>query len=389
MKRHLIHFFGIALLVFGIIGACSRSFPAAEAPAIAETGTPSPSTPVSAVPAPPAGTLTRPILSDPSGHTFSIRYMDVGQADAALVECDGHYMLIDGGNTADSSRLYATLNSEGVAHLDYIVNSHPHEDHVGGLAGALNACTVDHVLCPVSSYDSMAFDNFKKYTEAQGKSIDIPAPGDQFELGVSLITILGPIKRDRGYNDLSIVLRIDYGDTSFLFTGDIEREAEMDLLEAWDESALKTTVLKVAHHGSDTSTSYYFLWAAEPSYAVISVGADNTYGHPSERVLSRLSDADVELYRTDLMGDIFLNSDGNEVVFTTEKSGILRSQDMAPAESGPTEISESYSYIGNLRSHKFHLTTCVSLPVEKNRIYFETYEEAMAAGYSPCMACLG
>lgn len=332
----------------------------------------------------PVASLCLP-LEDYSEHTFSVRYIDVGEADAALVACDGHYMLIDGGNAGDSSRIYTILTGEGITHLDYIVNSHPHEDHVGGLAGALNACTVDHVLCPVSSYPSSAFESFRKYTLAQGKSIEIPTAGEQFSLGSSFVKILGPLNSGQSCNNRSIVLRIDYGETSFLFTGDIEREAENDLFDTWGVAGeLKSTVLKVAHHGSETSTSYSFLWAVEPSAAIISVGADNSYNHPSESVLSRLSDAETAIYRTDLMGDILITSDGEQVTMSTQRSGARQQEGQHTQVDGDC----SYAYIGNLRSHKLHVPSCGSLPSGKNRVYFDTYEEAVSAGYTPCGNCL-
>lgn len=256
MKRKIILLFLAVLLLTGFIGAGLEKYRGTIEPGMAATGiseapasTPEQPSPAQTTPS------SEPILPDFSSHTFKITYLDVGQADAALVACDGHYMLIDGGNVADSSLLYSFLQREGVSHLDYMVNTHPHEDHVGGLPGALNACTVNHVLCPVSSYDSKAFRDFEKYTVAQGTEIEIPNPGDSFELGYSSVKILGPLKRYESVNNLSIVLRIDYGNTSFLFTGDVERNAEMDPLDYWEESALESTVLKIGHHGSDTSTS--------------------------------------------------------------------------------------------------------------------------------------
>ena len=341
-----------------------------------------------------------PHLEDYAGHTFRIRYLDVGQADAALVECDGHYMLIDGGNVADSSLIFSVLKSEGVTHLDYIVNTHPHEDHVGGLSGALNVCTVDYVLCAVTDFDSKAFDNFLKYTEAQNKTIEVPVPGDSYELGVCSFKILGPVASYDSPNNMSIVLRIDYGDTSFLFTGDMERDAETDLLDFWGDAEVKSTVLKVGHHGSDTSSSYHFLWAVEPTYAVISVGQGNTYGHPTEDTLSRLRDADVTVYRTDQQGDIICTSDGRSVTFI-----VGRNQDidtLSPAGSNSTQqvketaevsiqsVSEDVTYILNANTHKFHIPSCPSVVEmnEKNKKYFTgPRDEAIANGYSACGRC--
>lgn len=345
-------------------GGFPSSAPASSAPALSS-------------PAPSAPTQT----GTPSGGQealsgLAVHFIDVGQADAALLTCGGQSMLIDGGNVDDSSLVVSYLESEGIEHLDYVLCTHAHEDHVGGLSGPLNTCTASHVMAPVTEYDSKAFSDFAKYTQAQGLSIEIPQPGDTFSLGEAQVTILGPVKEYEETNDTSIVLRVDYGATSFLFTGDMERTAEADLLEAGYD--LEATVLKVGHHGSDTSTSYPFLRAVMPQYAVISVGAGNSYGHPSEDVLSRLRDAETTVYRTDQQGTVVAYSDGTQVTFETGK-------EVAPTP-GRTE-GTAQTYIGNVNSHVFHLETCSSLPAEQNQILFDSRDAAVEAGYTPCGRC--
>ncbi|MBE6692785.1 MAG: MBL fold metallo-hydrolase [Ruminococcaceae bacterium] len=229
--------------------------------------------------------------------SFEIRFIDVGQADAALITCDGKAMLIDGGNVGDSSLIYSVLKKNNINHLNYVIGTHAHEDHIGGLAGALNFATVDTVYCPTDSYDSDAFENFKKTVENQNSSISIPSVGDTFELGSANCKILAVNTDKNDPNNSSIVLRIVYGETSFIFAADAEREVEQAILNSG--ANIESTVLKVGHHGSETSTSYVWLREIMPEYAVISVGEDNTYGHPTEEVLSRLRDADVKTFRTD------------------------------------------------------------------------------------------
>lgn len=168
--------------------------------------------------------------SPAAGGGLEVHFIDVGQADAALVICDGHYMLIDGGNAEDSGLVYAYLEEHGAKHLDCMVATHAHEDHIGGLSGALNYASVGTALCPVRSYDSKSFQNMVKYLEKQGKSITVPRPGDSFDLGSARVEILGPVQEYDDANNTSIVLRIDCGETSFLFTGDMETGAEADLL---------------------------------------------------------------------------------------------------------------------------------------------------------------
>ena len=158
--------------------------------------------------------------------SFAVHFIDVGQADAALVLCDGKSMLIDGGDAEDSNIIYTYLKNQGVKHLDYIIATHAHGDHVGGLSGALNYATVGTAYCPVTEYDSNAFRNFVKYLRYRGKSITVPEAGEKFMLGSAECTIVAANTLDNEPNNTSIVMRIVYGETSFMFTGDAEREVE-------------------------------------------------------------------------------------------------------------------------------------------------------------------
>lgn len=335
----------------------------------------------------------------PEGSSFTVHFIDVGQADSALVLCDGSAMLIDGGNAEDSSLIYSYLRNLSIDHLDYIVCTHAHEDHVGGLAGALNYATVDTALCPVTDYDSRAFQSFVSYLGKQGVSITIPTAGDTFMLGSASVTVLGPINPDVDEpNNTSIVLRIVYGDTSFLFTGDAEREEEQDILDAG--YTLNSTVLKVGHHGSANSTTYPFLYEIMPQYAVISVGENNSYGHPTEEALSRLRDADVKVYRTDMQGDVICTSDGNTVTFSVERNedadtlaavgpNSVQASNVQPT-AAPADVPAGTEYVLNTNTHKFHYPSCssVSQMSEKNKQYYTgTRDEVIAMGYDPCGRC--
>lgn len=254
----------------------------------------------------------------PENSQFAVHFIDVGQADAALVECDGETMMIDGGNAADSNLIAAYLKKQDVTELNYVVCSHAHEDHVGGLSGALSVAKADNIYAPKTEANSKAYKNFKKKAEEQNVEIKHPNAGDEIQLGSSIVEFLGPIDENgKDLNSTSIVLKITYGNTSFLFTGDAEKDEEEEILNSGAD--LKSTVLKVGHHGSSTSTSYPFLREVMPQYAVISVEKGNSYGHPHEETLSKLSDAGVEVYRTDENGDIIMTSDGNTVSVTTSK----------------------------------------------------------------------
>ena len=287
--------------------------PATQAPA---TQPPETQPPVTQPPA------TQPPVDEPStlpeGSSFAVHFIDVGQADAILVLCDGKTMLIDGGNKADSNLMYAYLQKHNISHLDYVIGTHAHEDHIGGIAGALQYATVDTVYCPTKSYSTQAFKNFVKAVNNRGANIEIPTIGTTFNLGSAVCTILAVNTDNKDLNNTSIVMRVVYGENSFLFTGDAEDVVEKKLLESG--VTLKSDVLKVGHHGSNSSTTYTFLREVMPEYAVICVGSDNTYGHPTENTLSRLRDADVTTFRTDKQGDIICVSDGKNITFNPSRN---------------------------------------------------------------------
>ena len=361
--------------------------------------------------------------------TLEVHFIDVGQADASLVICDGISMLIDGGNAGDSSLIYSYLKKKGIDHLDYIINTHPHEDHVGGLAGALNYASVDKVIGSMTSYDSKAFNSFVKYLDEQNVRITLPKAGDTFKLASADVQVLGPVHSSKDINNNSIVLKITYGATSFLFTGDAEREEEQDILAKGFE--LGSTVLKVGHHGSDTSTTYPFLREIMPEYAVISAGGSNQYGHPNEDTLSRLRDADVKTYRTDMQGDIICISDGKNVSFTVTRNAnvdtlIFTSKATPTPKAKPTskptskpvekvteeptekatkkatqkataaptvaqkENPQGTGYILNTNSKKIHYPNCGSVKrmSEKNKQNSKlNRDKLISQGYDPCGNC--
>lgn len=318
--------------------------------------------------------------------TLEVHYIDVGQADATLIMNDGHNMLIDGGNSEDSSLIYAYLKEYSVDKLDYMICTHAHEDHVGGLAGALNYAKVETVYCPVKSYDTEVFSDFLKYLHRQEREITIPDAGTEFMLGNAKCTILGLDSEEKDPNNTSIVLKAEYGKTTFLFSGDAEQSVENIILDkGYDVSC---TVLKVPHHGSDTSLSYRWLNAAMPEYGVISVGKDNTYGHPCEDTLSKLRDAGVTVFRTDLQGDIICKSDGQKVTFEIERNAEINT--LEDSGSGQKNLYNTENYVLNENTKKFHRVSCTSvmqMKKENRKVATLSRGELIEQGYDPCGNC--
>ncbi len=323
--------------------------------------------------------------------TLTVTWLDVGQGDAAVIQCGGQSMLIDGGKPEKSSYIYAWLQQHGLSYLDVIVATHVDADHIGGLSGALNYASVGTAYCPETTGTTETFQSFVKYLAQRGKQITVPTAGETFALGGAQIQILGPLHRAEDSNDNSIVLKVSFGATSFLFTGDAERAEEQDLLNSGVN--LQSTVLKVGHHGSDTSTSYPFLRAVAPQYAVISVGAGNSYGHPTEAVLSRLRDAGVTTFRTDMQGEITAVSDGQTINFSTAKNAVAIASANAGggnADGAAGAGTTAGSYVLNTNSHKFHLPSCSSVETisPKNRKDVnESREQIISEGYAPCKRC--
>ena len=253
--------------------------------------------------------------------TLQVRYFDVGQADAELIQFPGgSNVLIDAGTSSTEDELIETLRSLGVETLDLVVATHPHADHIGGMAAVIEAFDVGGVVMPrVSDSDTPTTKTYEDLLESiaeKGLSAAPAEPGAElFSEDGAALTVLAPNGEDYGdLNNYSVVLRLTFGEDAFLFTGDAEEESEEEMLNAGFD--LSAAVLKCGHHGSETSTSQPFLDAVKPRYAVISCGADNDYGHPDAVTLEKLSAAGVEVFRTDLQGTILAVSDGAGVTMT-------------------------------------------------------------------------
>ena len=252
--------------------------------------------------------------------SIEVHFLDVGQADSIFIQTSsGVNVLIDGGNNSDGERVVSYLKAQGVKRLDAVVATHPHEDHIGGLDRVLNEFPVDRVYMPNAVTTTRTYEDFllavkgSKARVIQAKAgVKLDVPGLE---GVFLAPN-GDYYED--LNNYSAVLKVTFGSVSFLFAGDAEFVSEAEMLKAGYD--LRANVLKVGHHGSDSSTSSAFLAKVSPEYAVICVGAGNDFGHPSDTVLKRLSDARVKVYRTDRDGNIVMRSNGKQISVSLNSS---------------------------------------------------------------------
>lgn len=346
---------------------------------------------------------------------LSITYLDVGQGNSVFIECDDHYMLIDGGTSDQSSKIYSFLEKKDIEKLDFAVATNTKEENVGGLAVALKEYDCDMVLAPTNEALNDAYADFLKYTEKNEKSVTVPDVNDTYTLGDAKISVLACASKID--ETQSIILQIQHFDTKYLFASDVKLEEESILCEQYGE-ALKSDVLFIGNHGSSISSSDAFLDTVNPKIAMISVDGNDGSGLPESKVLDALNQRNIDLYRTDYNGDIKLVSDGKSINISTAKKanldqlltpGFVPTPEPTPTptlESMPTPAPEptptpepvvveeqkpiEQYYIINTNTGKFHYPTCRSIKrmKDKNKLEFTgTRDDVLARGYSPCMIC--
>ena len=257
----------------------------------------------------------------PAQGTVSVHFIDVGQGDSTLIIAPDKTVLIDGGDNGWGPTVLAYLRGQGVSEIDILIATHPHADHIGGLIDVIRELPIGEVIAPelpdALIPTTRTYTNFLLALLERSLSITPAQVGDTRDLGGgAVLTIHGPVRDYAILNDMSVVSRLKFGETSFLFTGDAELAAEHDLATA---GGIRSTVLHIGHHGSRTSTTEIFLAAVSPSIAVIPCGLDNQYGHPHRSVIERLNAANIRILRTDLDGTVVLTTDGHSIGVRTER----------------------------------------------------------------------
>ena len=232
-------------------------------------------------------------------NNLHVYYIDVGQADSILIVNKNQSALIDAGNNDDGQEVVNFIKSKGITKLDYVIGTHPHEDHIGGLDDVINNIDADKIYLPKIRTNTKTYEDVLQAIQNKNQKISSFNKGDRFTIGDANLEVMTDSILDKENLNLSSnIIRMEFNETSFLFTGDAEIENEKTI--TWPQ----TDILKVGHHGSTTSTSQNFLNQIKPKYAIISVGKDNDYGHPKEKILERLENAEVEIFRTDECGTI-------------------------------------------------------------------------------------
>ena len=249
---------------------------------------------------------------------LEVHFLDVGQGDATLITQGQYAMLVDGGDNLHGWQVAEYLNYLGINHLEYVIASHPDMDHIGGLDIVLQNISCDMVFMPEYERDTYSYLGLMQVLEEKDLKPIQPEPGNVYELGTAKFTILAPLDSYENINDNSIAFRMIHGKNRFLFTGDAEHDAEVDMVKAG--RTLSADVYKVAHHGSRGTNTELFMLSVRPKYAVISCGEGNEYGHPHSRVLNLLRLLRTKVYRTDEQGTIVAFSDGEKVTFNVPPS---------------------------------------------------------------------
>lgn len=245
-----------------------------------------------------------------------VYYIDVGQADCVLIRNNNENMLIDAGNNEDGEKIVTYLKSLGIKDFKYVVGTHPHEDHIGGLDNVIESFEIEEILLPNAYTTTKTFEDVLDAIENKNMNFTVPKIDSELSLGEAKIKVLYTGENPSDLNDASIILKLVFGSNSFLFSGDATTKVEKEILN----KNISADVYKVAHHGSSYSNSDEFLDKVNPIYGIISAGKDNSYGHPHNEVIQRLNERKIKMYRTDKLGTILIISNGTELEISNFKT---------------------------------------------------------------------
>ena len=335
--------------------------------------------------------------------------LDVGQGSSTLVESDGEYMLIDGGDSDKSSYLVSYLKKKEITNFKYVIATHYDADHLNGVVGALNVFDVENVICPEYTTTTRVYNSFISIMDNKKINRIQPIVGETYSLGRGEFTIIAP--NSTGYsnvNDYSVGIRFKYNNKSFLVAGDATNISEEEIVN--NSIDINSDVYIVNHHGSSGLSSSEFLNKIDPEYAVISAGKGNAYGHPAYKTLEKLNKIGAKIYRTDIEGEIEFSFTEKEIQFNKDSYNKLESGEKINKDSyennqdnklissneGDNRSIENESsnksdnYVLNKNTKKIHKDDCKSVKQmsDNNKVYFDgTIDEAEAQGYSKCQNC--
>ncbi|WP_085833829.1 ComEC/Rec2 family competence protein [Clostridium merdae] len=335
------------------------------------------------------------------GAKLNVHYIDVGQGDSEFLELpNGQTMLIDAGNPENGSQIVTYIKNLGHNKIDYLIATHPHADHIGGMATVVNGLDIGKVYMPKASSNTKTFEDLLTAIQKKGLKINTAKAGvNILNAGALNVDVVAPVNiTGDDLNQYSAVIKATFGDNKFLFTGDAGVESEKQIT-----ADVKADVLKVGHHGSKTSTSQAFLSKVNPKYAVIEVGKDNSYGHPTAAALEKLQKIGATIYRTDKDGTIIFTSDSKTITVNKKSSSIkeqappssapvaaaVAPQKTAPVEktpevTAPATENKSYTVYITKTGGKYHTGGCRYLKKSKIAI---SLSDAQSQGYEPCSVC--
>lgn len=269
---------------------------------------------------------------------IKIHYIDVGQGDSELIQIGDKNILIDAGT--DDKKSFNYLKSLGIATLDYVIATHPHEDHIGSMDDVINTFNIGTFYSPKVTTTTKTYENMVNAIKSKNLKITVPKVGDQLTIGDATLTFLAPNSdKYEDLNNYSIAVKLKYGNNSFIFMGDAQAISESEILAK--QLDIQADIIKLGHHGSESSTSQAFLDKVNPKYAIISCGKNNDYGHPHQTTLDKLNAKNINVFRTDINGTIIATSNGTDITFNVKP--VEKSLDIP----GTKKESESTTTITN------------------------------------------